>query len=165
MANGQPHWTLSDTLPQVPGARCKNHPEPLWDDHVDGESPKQRHERHHQARMMCGRCPVTDACHKAWEQVGGSGIWAGQLHAEGQEIQQSRDPGRIRLDTWRVLAVLNGDMAADDLSRTERAEVVRQLAEQGQDDEHIAEVLGASRQQVRCIRATRGIGQKQEVAA
>lgn len=158
----EPQWTLSDTLPQVPQARCKDYPLPLWDDHVDGETPQQRNLRHHQAKAMCQRCPALDACHQAWKQVGGSGIWAGELHPEGQ---QSRDPKRIRLDTTRVAAVVGGDMAGDDLSRTERAEVVRQLAEQGVTDADIALVLGASAQQVRCIRGTRGISQKQEVAA
>lgn len=148
-----PQWELATVLPVVDGARCRDYPEPLWDDHVDGETRQQRGQRHELARMMCSGCPAIRACREAWAEVGGSGIWAGQLHAEATDLNASRS----RMDGWRVMAVVDGSMPADDLSSLERAEVVRQLAGQGHSDEHIGRLLGTSGRQVGRIRGQRGI--------
>jgi hypothetical protein len=66
-------------LPYLPGANCQGWPEPLWDNHVDGERPAERQQRHSDARLWCNTCPVKAACLQVGLAEHLPGIWGGSL--------------------------------------------------------------------------------------
>jgi DNA-binding CsgD family transcriptional regulator len=71
---------LEPLLPRVPGAACRDHPEPLWDERAyPGEPARDAHQRHDRALLICGTCPAIAACDAARRPHDG-GVWAGKVH-------------------------------------------------------------------------------------
>ena len=67
MADHPHDWYAAlGVIPPLPGARCAGH-QPLFDDRVPGETPKQRTERITWAVRECERCPALAAC-RVWAE-------------------------------------------------------------------------------------------------
>jgi hypothetical protein len=66
-----PHWTDE--------AACAGNPDPLWDAHVDGETPEVKAKRHARGKTICRQCPVRNECLAAVDPLRDDGIRGGVL--------------------------------------------------------------------------------------
>lgn len=73
---------MGSTIPFLPNAACKKHPDPMWDfemDDVIPESVDQRAARHMRAKRVCAGCPDQVDCFLWATQNEVYGVW-------GQEV-------------------------------------------------------------------------------
>ena len=84
--------------PSLPRAACRGAPEPLWDDHVPGETSEQREDRHYLARAICARCDELAACLRARrdDPTLPPGIWGGCWVGGGPGRTVNPSPIRVR---------------------------------------------------------------------
>lgn len=77
-------WKLP--APVLPDALCRGHEEPLWDLDINDEDLRSKHQRHNQAKSICGECPHELACYlyANTSDPPVTGVWGGHIFRQGK---------------------------------------------------------------------------------